>query len=111
MVEVSDTGVGIPPDELPHVFERFWRGKQTGRVAGSGIGLAVVHTLVEAHGGTITVASKPTEGTRFVVRFVGPEPSGDSRPVPAGQLSSSSQQARPRRLAPSTDREASVHAS
>jgi two-component system, OmpR family, sensor histidine kinase BaeS len=111
VVEVSDTGVGIPPDELPHVFERFWRGKQTGRVAGSGIGLAVVHTLVEAHGGTITVDSKPTEGTRFVIRFVRPDPSGESRQAPAGQLSTSPQLARPRRLAPSGDREASVPAS
>jgi two-component system sensor histidine kinase BaeS len=110
IVEVSDTGVGIHPDELPHVFERFWRGKQTGRVAGSGIGLAVVHTLVEAHGGTITVVSKPTEGTRFVIRFVRPEPAGDSRPVPVGQLTSSPQPTRPRRLAPSGDREASVPA-
>jgi two-component system sensor histidine kinase BaeS len=80
---VSDTGTGIEPDELPYVFERFWRGREAGRVAGSGVGLAVVHTLLEAHGGTIDVTSEPAEGTRFTVRFPRaawpPAPSGDRR--------------------------------
>ena len=69
LLEVLDDGPGIGPDELPHVFERFWRGKEAGRIAGSGIGLAVVHALVQGQGGTIDVLSKPTGGTRFVVRF------------------------------------------
>jgi two-component system sensor histidine kinase BaeS len=69
LLVVSDTGTGIERDEIPHVFERFWRGREAGRVAGSGVGLAVVHTLLDAHGGSIDVASEPAEGTRFTVRF------------------------------------------
>lgn len=69
-LEVADTGTGIPPDELPHVFERFWRGKEAGRVAGSGIGLAIVDTLVGAQGGSISVTSEPSEGTRFTLEFL-----------------------------------------
>ena len=66
---VWDTGAGIPPDELPHVFERFWRGSRARNRSGSGIGLAVVDELVRAHGGTVTAESKPGHGTRFIVRL------------------------------------------
>ena len=66
-LEVTDQGPGIPGDELPHVFERFWRGAAGRRTSGSGIGLAVVAELVRAHGGRITVASGPDGGTRFTV--------------------------------------------
>ncbi|MBE1494033.1 two-component system sensor histidine kinase BaeS [Amycolatopsis lexingtonensis] len=66
-VEVSDTGPGIPADELPHVFERLWRGRSGTSVAGTGIGLAVVRELVTAHGGTVTATSKPGEGSTFTI--------------------------------------------
>ena len=66
---VSDTGVGIPADELPHVFERFWRGRGAGTRSGSGIGLAVVDELVRAHGGTVTAESRPGRGARFSVEL------------------------------------------
>jgi two-component system sensor histidine kinase BaeS len=66
-LSVSDSGAGIPPDELPHVFDRFWRGSQAGRVAGSGIGLTVVQRLVEAHQGTVSIESRLGEGTRVVL--------------------------------------------
>jgi two-component system sensor histidine kinase BaeS len=66
-VTVSDNGPGIPPEELPHVFERFWRADRGAGTSGSGIGLAVVKQLVEAHGGTVQVSSTPSEGARFVV--------------------------------------------
>ncbi|MGE5132430.1 MAG: sensor histidine kinase [Gemmatimonadota bacterium] len=66
-LEVADQGPGIPGGELPHIFERFWRGAAGRRTSGSGIGLAVVAELVRAHGGQIKVASSPGEGTRFTV--------------------------------------------
>ena len=64
---VTDTGMGIPPEDLPHLFERFWRGSQAGPAAGSGIGLTIVSELVRANQGTVAVDSKPGHGTRFTV--------------------------------------------
>jgi len=68
---VRDTGTGIPESELPHIFDRFSRieGARRRSHEGSGIGLALVHELVEMHGGTIAVESKPNEGTVFKVRL------------------------------------------
>lgn len=68
VLEVVDSGPGIPPDELPHVFERLWRGRGAAHVAGSGIGLAVAREIVTAHGGTIEVASAG-RGTSVTVRL------------------------------------------
>jgi signal transduction histidine kinase len=67
---VTDSGVGIPPDELPHVFDRFWRGTNGRTAAGSGIGLAVVDELVHAHGGEITATSELGRGAVFTVRLL-----------------------------------------
>lgn len=66
-VQVHDTGAGIAPEGLPHVFERFWRGdKARSRTQGStGLGLAIAKQLVEAHGGEIGVESEPGKGTTF----------------------------------------------
>ncbi|MEU6538490.1 HAMP domain-containing sensor histidine kinase [Streptomyces sp. NPDC047000] len=69
LVEVADTGPGIPADELPHVFERLWRGGRARTTGGSGIGLAVVKELVTAHGGTVGAASGPDGGTRMTLRL------------------------------------------
>ena len=66
-IQVSDTGYGIGPDELPHVFERYYRSSDTSGVRGTGLGLAVVKSLVEAHKGKVTVDSKLHEGTTFTV--------------------------------------------
>jgi PAS domain S-box-containing protein len=68
---VSDTGIGIPPDELPRMFERFHRVENAhGRShEGSGIGLALVSEIVKLHGGSIEVDSKPGKGTSFLVRI------------------------------------------
>lgn len=66
-ITVEDTGIGIPPDELPHIFKRFWRGQGVTRRPGSGIGLAVVAELVHAHGGDVTATSQGRKGTRFIV--------------------------------------------
>lgn len=64
---VSDTGPGIPAEELSHVFDRFWRGPGAEGSTGSGVGLAIVAELVRAHGGTVAVDSPPGKGTSFTV--------------------------------------------
>lgn len=68
-IEVSDTGVGIEPAELPHIFERFYRGSRANeaRGSGSGLGLAIVHSIVDMHGGAIEVESRVGGGSRFIV--------------------------------------------
>jgi two-component system sensor histidine kinase BaeS len=67
VLAVTDTGPGIPEDELPRVFDRFWRGSAARTRHGSGIGLAVVAELVAAHGGTVTAANAPGSGATFTV--------------------------------------------
>ena len=66
-VTVADTGVGIPPNDLPYIFERFWRGEKSRSRAGggTGLGLAIARQLVEMHGGAIGVESTPGRGSRF----------------------------------------------
>jgi len=68
-IEVVDTGVGIDPAEMPHIFERFYRGSRANeaRGSGSGLGLAIVRSIVDMHGGTVEVESRVGRGTRFVV--------------------------------------------
>jgi signal transduction histidine kinase len=69
LLEVADTGIGISGEDLPNIFERFWRGEpsRARRSGGAGIGLAIVHELVRAHGGRIDVQSTPGQGSRFRV--------------------------------------------
>ena len=62
---VADTGVGIPPEHVPHVFERRWRGAAKGTDPGTGLGLAIARGIVEAHGGRIWVSSTPGKGSTF----------------------------------------------
>lgn len=72
-LEVQDTGFGISPKDLPHIFERFYRTENTrqrkGRLQGSGIGLAIAKTIVENHGGKIGVNSRIGEGSLFWVEL------------------------------------------
>jgi signal transduction histidine kinase len=70
-IDVTDTGVGIDPTELPHIFERFYRGSRANeaRGSGSGLGLAIVRSIVDIHGGTVTVESGLEAGSRFTVRL------------------------------------------
>jgi len=67
VLTVTDTGTGIPADELPRIFDRFWRGRQAAQLSGSGIGLAVAAELVRAHDGQLTARSQPGEGTELTL--------------------------------------------
>ena len=67
VLRVTDTGAGIPAGELPHIFERFWRGRQAAQTSGSGIGLAVAAELTRAHGGQLTASSQPGRGTEMTL--------------------------------------------
>ena len=66
-VKIVDNGAGIPPEQLPYLFERFY---QSGGVrSGFGLGLAIAREIIGAHGGTIDVKSEPGEGAEFVIRL------------------------------------------
>jgi two-component system sensor histidine kinase BaeS len=71
VVAVADTGSGIAAEDLPHVFDRFWRAEKSRsrRTGGGGLGLAIVRHLVEAHGGAVGVTSTPGVGSTFTVRL------------------------------------------
>jgi two-component system sensor histidine kinase HydH len=75
IVEVSDTGGGMPPEQLHQIFDPYFTTKSTG----TGLGLAVVHKIIEAHGGKIRVKSRPGQGTTFtlVIPETGPDESQD----------------------------------
>ncbi|POX58909.1 two-component sensor histidine kinase [Streptomyces sp. Ru62] len=79
VLTVADTGSGIAPEDLPLVFERFWRAEKSRsrRTGGSGLGLPIVRHLVAAHGGTAGVASEPGSGTVFTLRLPAAPPPGD----------------------------------
>jgi signal transduction histidine kinase len=67
VLEVSDTGVGIPEDQLPLVFERFHRADPSRKKGGAGLGLSIARQIAESHGGEIRVWSKPTKGSTFTL--------------------------------------------
>jgi len=83
-LEVTDTGVGVPSDEVPHLFERFWRGSSGHGNAGSGIGLAIVAELAKVHGGRVEVETTPARGSTF--RVLLPRATGQSSPAAAAPL-------------------------
>jgi len=67
---VQDSGTGIRPEDLPHVFDRFYRGDPARQQNGeSGLGLAIAKSIVEAHGGSICVESAPGAGAEFTIRL------------------------------------------
>ncbi|MYR95720.1 MULTISPECIES: sensor histidine kinase [unclassified Streptomyces] len=78
VIEVADTGTGIPAGDLPYVFDRFWRAEKSRsrRTGGSGLGLAIVRKLAEAHGGTASATSTEGEGSVFTLRL----PTADAVP-------------------------------
>jgi two-component system, OmpR family, sensor histidine kinase BaeS len=67
VLTVTDTGTGIPADELPRIFDRFWRGRQAAQTSGSGIGLSVAAELAQAHGGQLSATSRPGRGTQLTL--------------------------------------------
>jgi signal transduction histidine kinase len=67
---VSDSGIGIPPEDLPHLFERFHRGRNVSEFSGNGLGLAIVKAIVESHSGNVEARSDGVgQGSRFVVNL------------------------------------------
>ena len=65
-IYIHDTGVGIPEDDLPHIFDRFYRGRHP-EISGSGLGLSIVKSILQAHHGEIRVAETSPSGTTFLV--------------------------------------------
>jgi len=84
-IQVSDTGVGIDAGELPHIFERFYRGSRASeaRGSGSGLGLAIVRSIVEMHGGRVMVESRVGEGSAFTVTLPADPRAATSDEAPA----------------------------
>jgi len=68
-ISIKDTGIGISDEDLPHIFERFYRSdkSRSRKMGGAGIGLTIVKSIILAHGGSIKVSSKPDEGTEFII--------------------------------------------
>ena len=84
---VADTGCGIAPEHLPHIFERFYRAPESGRSGerGLGLGLSFVNWIAKEHQASILVDSRPGQGTRFTIRFPVAQPAAETRePVLAG---------------------------
>jgi heavy metal sensor kinase len=83
-IQVKDTGRGIAPEHLPHIFDRFYRVAETGGAPspekGLGLGLSFVSWIAKAHGGTVDVISHPGQGTSFLIRL----PKGSSNALPNG---------------------------
>jgi heavy metal sensor kinase len=68
-IDVSDSGIGIPPEHLPHIFERFYRIESSRSQRGTGLGLSLALQIVRAHGGTIHAISEPGRGTTFIIQL------------------------------------------
>ncbi len=69
VLQIADSGIGIPKEDLPHLFETFHRGSNVGQIKGTGLGLAIVKRSIETHGGTVTCESQLDIGTTFTIRL------------------------------------------
>ena len=74
VLTIDDQGPGIPVEDQPHVFERFWRAEESRSMPGSGLGLAIVRQVVDRHGGRVAVADAPGGGTRLSLSLPGEQP-------------------------------------
>src|SRR6185436_4792140 len=91
LLRIRDTGSGIPADDLPHVFERFYRADKSRARQGQGgygLGLTISRELVQAHGGQISATSSPRQGTEFTIRLpmVGNASGREQQPPAAAQV-------------------------
>jgi two-component system NtrC family sensor kinase len=77
LLSIADDGPGIPPDVLPRIFDPFFTTKDVGE--GSGLGLSIVHGIIERHGGHVDVVSQPGQGTKFSISFPLPPTGGATR--------------------------------
>ena len=78
LFQVTDQGIGIPEESIPHLFERFYRVRDTAWIGGAGLGLFISRQIVEAHGGGISVESKAGEGSTFSFTLPLDQAGGDS---------------------------------
>lgn len=86
LIRVKDNGMGIPPEELPRIWERLYRGDKSRAQKGLGLGLCLVKAVVQAHHGTVEVSSQPNQGSLFTVRLpanVPQSPPNDSQSAPS----------------------------
>lgn len=77
---ITDTGIGIAPESLPHIFDRYYRAERNGKIGGSGLGLYLVRQIIELHNGTISASSAPGRGTAMRIQLpvaTGPGPEGE----------------------------------
>lgn len=87
-LSITDTGVGIPEKDLPHIFEPFYRSEKTGKLSGTGIGLAIVLEIMKLHKGTLEVESVEGKGTTFFIALPTPRPTlGDKLFTPLSRIS------------------------
>jgi heavy metal sensor kinase len=86
VLEVSDTGIGIPPEAVPHLFERFYRVERSRsrEQGGAGLGLSIVKSICAAHGAAVEVESTPEQGSRFCIRFPLSAPKLEQSNLPPG---------------------------
>lgn len=70
IIRISDNGRGMPEEDIPHIFDRYYRGTGSGKTEGTGLGLAIAREIILLHGGSIDVKSKPGKGTVFTIRLI-----------------------------------------